>query len=107
MRWQGGTGLLACRGHAFAHFSAAKSRGVGAERAYGHTLLLRRSEGGSHFGEDLQVLVDVLVSVLHRDGPLLVPPVRLREDAAVGHGKPVVGPDVLVDVVPVAIIADA
>ncbi len=53
------------------------------------------------------MLVDIFFGVLHRDGPLLVPPVRLRQDAAVHHGEPVVRPDVFVHVVPVAMIADA
>src|ERR1700676_576527 len=52
------------------------------------------------------MLVDVRFGVLHRDGPLLVPPVGLREYAAIYHGKPVVAPQIDINGRPVAVIAN-
>jgi len=39
-----------------------------------------------------------------RDSPLLVPPVRLREHAAIDHGEPVVAPEIDVDFRPVTVV---
>src|SRR5437870_4488299 len=48
--------------------------------------------------------IDIHVRVGDRNGPLLVPPVRLAEHPAVDHTEPVVLPQVDVDRNPVAII---
>src|SRR5579863_967627 len=47
--------------------------------------------------EHRQVLINVGIHVLHRNRPLLVPPVGLRQHAAVHHGEPVVPPQIDVD----------
>src|SRR5580700_407935 len=65
-------------------------------------LFLGLRQGRSDFSEDLEVHRDVFLGVLHRDGPLLVPPVGLRHDAAIDHGEPIVLPQFGVDFQPVA-----
>src|SRR5689334_20093838 len=51
-----------------------------------------------------QVLVDVRLGVLDGNSPLLIPPVRLRHDAAIDHGKPVVAPQININRLPVAVV---
>src|ERR1700740_1272180 len=67
---------------------------------------LRLGQGRSDLVKHRQVLVDVRFGVLHGDGPLLVPPIRLRQNAAIDHSEPVVPPQVDVNLGPVAVIAD-
>src|SRR5579872_2479394 len=67
--------------------------------------LLRVRQCRSHFREHLQMTVDICLGVRHRQRPLLVPPVRLCHHAPVGHGEPVVRPEIFIHVIPVAIIA--
>src|SRR5882762_4827422 len=50
------------------------------------------------------MLVDVSILMLDGDSPLLVPPVRLREHAAIDHGEPVVAPEIDVDFRPVTVV---
>src|SRR5690348_11703203 len=69
-------------------------------------LLLRFREGGRDHFEDRKMLVNVSFSVLHRDRPLLIPPIRLSEDAAIDHGEPIVAPEIDVDLGPVTVIAN-
>src|ERR1700740_3756586 len=70
------------------------------------TLLLSPGQGRRDFFEGGDVLVDVRLGMLDGDGPLLVPPIGLREYTAIDHAKPVVAPEVDVDGEPVAVIAD-
>src|SRR5271155_2239430 len=65
---------------------------------------LRFCERGSDFFKYRQMLVDVRFRVLHGNGPLLIPPIRLGQHAAIDHGEPVLPPEVDVDFGPVAII---
>ena len=53
-----------------------------------------------------EMLVDVGLSVLNRNRPLLIPPVRLCHHAAVHHAEPVVTPQVDVNRFPIAVIAN-
>src|SRR5271168_5020979 len=69
-------------------------------------LLLGFRQPWSHFFEHFQMLVDVHFGVLYGNGPLLVPPIRLSENAAVNHRKPVLAPEIDVDGGPVAVIAN-
>src|SRR5271169_2826240 len=69
-------------------------------------LELRCCKAGRDFIEHREMLVDVGFRVLDGDGPLLVPPVGLRQDAAVNHREPVVAPKIDVDIGPIAIIAN-
>src|ERR1700719_1479521 len=69
-------------------------------------LLLRLSQRGSNFLKHREMLVDVGLGVLHRDGPLLVPPIRLREHAAIYHRKPVMAPQIDIDGRPVTVVAN-
>src|ERR1700722_8182359 len=69
-------------------------------------LLLRLSERGGDFFKHREVLVDVGFGVLYRDGPLLVPPVRLCEHAAIHHRKPIMAPQIDIDGGPVTVIAN-
>src|SRR5271154_320397 len=68
--------------------------------------LLRVSKRGGQVCKRGEMLVDVRFGVLHRDGPLLVPPIGLGEDAAVNHAEPKVAPEIDVDGGPVAVVAD-
>src|ERR1700730_15913387 len=68
-------------------------------------LLLCLSQRRRNFFKHRKVLVDVRFRVLHRDGPLLVPPVRLREHAAIYHRKPVAAPQIEIDSRTVAVLA--
>src|SRR5690349_710613 len=73
----------------------------------GHAaLLLRFGERGSDLFEGGEMLIDVRFRMLNRDGPLLVPPIGLREYAAIHHAKPVVAPEIDVDFGPVAVVAN-
>src|SRR5580692_4221874 len=72
----------------------------------GAALLLGFGQRGSDFFKHGKVFVDVRFRVLDRDGPLLVPPIWLCEDAAIDHGEPIVAPEVDVDGGPVAIVLD-
>src|SRR5580693_6235256 len=72
----------------------------------GTALLLGLRQGRGDFFENGEMLGDVGFGVLHRDGPLLVPPVRLSEHAAIDHREPIVAPEIDVDGGPVAIIFD-
>src|ERR1700738_3385223 len=53
-----------------------------------------------------QVLIDVRFSVLHRNRPLLVPPIGLCQHTTIYHGEPVVPPQIDIDRRPVAVIAN-
>src|SRR5215813_15585452 len=63
-------------------------------------------QSGRDLVEHGQVGVDVRFAVLHRDGPLLVPPIGLRQHAAVHHREPIVAPEVDIDLGPVAVVLD-
>ena len=69
------------------------------------TLLLRAALGRDFF-EHGEMLVNVRFGVLHGDRPLFIPPVGLREHAAIDHAEPIVAPEVDVNFGPVAIVAD-
>src|ERR1700738_5113457 len=69
-------------------------------------LLLRVSQRWRNFFKHSEMLVDVRFGVLHRNGPLLVPPVRLRKYSAIHHRKPVVAPQIDIDGSPVTVIAN-
>ena len=69
-------------------------------------LLLSGSQSGRDFFEDGEVPVNIGFRVLDGDGPLLIPPIGLSEDAAIDHGEPVVAPKVDVDLGPIAIVFD-
>src|ERR1700722_1570157 len=69
-------------------------------------LLLCLSQRRGNFFKHRKVLVDVRFRVLHRDSPLLVPPVGLREHAAIHHRKPVMAPQVDINGGPVTVIAN-
>src|ERR1700720_380748 len=69
-------------------------------------LLLRVSQRRGNFFKHGKMLVDVRFGVLHRDGPLLVPPVGLGEHAAIYHRKPVVAPQIDINGGPVTVIAN-
>src|SRR5580704_14259935 len=70
------------------------------------TLKLRFGEPGRHFLEHGEMFVDVGFRVLDGDGPLLVPPIGLRQHAPIDHREPVVAPKIDVDIGPIAIIAN-
>src|SRR5215469_12305787 len=55
-------------------------------------LLLRFRQSRRHVAKRCDMLVYVGFRMLDRDGPLLIPPVRLSHYAAVDHAKPVVPP---------------
>src|SRR5690348_7176349 len=69
-------------------------------------VLLGFRERRGNFLEDSQVLIDVRFLVLHGNGPLFVPPIRLGEDAAIDHGEPIVAPEIDINLGPVAIVAN-
>src|SRR5580693_655651 len=52
------------------------------------------------------MFVNVRFGVLNGDGSLFVPPIRLRQYAAIDHGEPVVAPEIDVNFGPVAVIAN-
>ncbi len=54
--------------------------------------LLRLCRAGRDFLENGEMLGNIGLGVLHGDSPLLVPPIRLRQHAAIDHGEPVVPP---------------
>src|SRR5258708_25157934 len=62
---------------------------------------LSSCEARSDFFEYGKMLVDVGFGVLDGDGPLLVPPVRHGEYAAVDHAEPELAPEVHIDFRPV------
>src|SRR5205823_9084408 len=68
------------------------------------SLLLCLPERRRDFFKNGEVLVNVGFRVLNGDGPLLVPPIGLREYAAIDHGEPVVPPEIDVDLGPVAVV---
>src|SRR5690242_13966787 len=75
-------------------------------RRRGRALLLRLRQRGRDVSERRQMLINVGFGVLHADGPLLVPPVRLRHHSAIDHAEPVMPPQVNVYGGPIAVIAD-
>src|SRR4029077_5799985 len=68
------------------------------------TLLLRLRERGRDLFKHRKMTVNVCFGVLNRDGPLLVPPIGLGEHAAIDHAKPVVSPEIDIDLGPVAVV---
>src|SRR3977135_2122017 len=85
--WTDGSGLMSSR---------ANKRAA--------TLLLRFRERGRYFLKHCKVLVDIRFGMLHGDRPLFVPPIRLREHAAIDHREPVVAPEIDIDLGPVAVV---
>src|ERR1700687_5049874 len=73
---------------------------------WGGALLLRFRQRGGDVIEGRQVLVNVGLGMLNRDGPLLIPPIGLRHHTAVDHAEPVVTPEIDIDWLPVAIVAN-
>src|ERR1017187_1593003 len=73
---------------------------------YGAALLLRAGKSGCDFLKRRKMLVDVRVGVLDGDGPLFIPPEGLGEHAPIGHSKPVLAPEVLVDPYPISVVAN-
>src|SRR5579863_7380449 len=69
-------------------------------------LLLGLGERRRHIFKSRQVFVDIGFCMLHRDGPLLVPPIRLRHNTTVDHGEPIVPPQVGIDRNPVAVVTN-
>src|SRR5579863_3328588 len=69
-------------------------------------LLLGFGERCGNVVESSQMLFNVGIGVLHRDRPLLIPPVGLRHHAAVDHAEPVMPPEININGLPVAIIHD-
>ena len=67
---------------------------------------LRFSQTRRDLFEYRKVLIDIRFAVLHGNGPLLVPPIRLSQHAAIHHGEPIVAPEVDIDLGPIAIIFD-
>src|SRR2546430_2241457 len=68
------------------------------------SLFLGLAKGRCDFFEYREVLVDIRLGMLHGDGPLLVPPVGLRQHASIDHAEPVVAPQIDVDLGPVAVV---
>src|SRR2546428_1960453 len=66
--------------------------------------LLRFRECGRDFLKHDEVLVNVGFRMLNGDGPLLVPPIGLREYPAIDHAEPVVAPEIDIDLGPVAVV---
>src|ERR1035438_2806177 len=52
------------------------------------------------------MLVDVGLRMLHRNRPLLVPPIGLAHHATVHHAEPVMPPQIDIDSQPVTIVAN-
>src|SRR5262249_38286780 len=52
------------------------------------------------------MLVDVCLSVLNGNGPLLIPPIWLSKHAAIHHCEPIVAPKIDVNFGPVAVVLD-
>ena len=78
-----------------------------ARRCCDHTAFsLRSCQPGRYFFERREMLINVRFCVLHRDRPLFIPPIGLRENAAVHHAEPIVPPQIDVNLGPVAIVAD-
>src|SRR5467141_1042730 len=71
---------------------------------YQASLLLRLRKRRRDFFKNCEVFVNVGFRVLNGDGPLLVPPIGLREDATIDHGEPIVAPEIDVDLGPVAVV---
>src|ERR1051326_160860 len=72
----------------------------------GAALVLGLSQPGRDFFEGGEVLVDVSFGVLHGNGPLLVPPIGLSENAAINHAEPILTPQISAEREPIAIVAD-
>src|SRR6266581_1930973 len=68
------------------------------------SLFLGLSKGRCDFFEYREVFVDIRLGMLHGDGPLLVPPIGLRQHSSIDHAKPVVAPEIDVDLGPVAVV---
>src|SRR5256885_16717684 len=68
------------------------------------SLLLCLRKRRRDFFKNGEVLVNVGFRVLNGNRPLLVPPIGLREDAAIDRGEPVVAPEIDVDLGPVAVV---
>src|ERR1051325_429783 len=66
--------------------------------------LLGLGQRGRDFFENGKMLVNVGLGVLHGNGPLLVPPIRLGEDAAIDHTEPVVAPEIDINLGPVTVV---
>src|SRR5258708_917884 len=71
-----------------------------------HPLVLRSGQRHRDIGKCRQVLVDVSLGMLHRNRPLLIPPVRLAHRSAIHHAKPVMPPQVNVKRQPVAVVTN-
>src|SRR2546429_6992162 len=69
-------------------------------------LMLCFRERGRDFFKGGKMLADVGLGVLHGNGPLLVPPIRLSEHAAIDHAEPIVPPEIDVNPGPIAIVAN-
>src|SRR5580765_8032734 len=67
---------------------------------------LRFRKSGSDFVEHRQVPVNVRFCVLHGNRPLFVPPIGLCQHSAIHHRKPVVPPQIHVDLGPVTVVLD-
>src|SRR3984957_20073664 len=83
-----------------------KTRSVLVRCDSSYPLVLCRGQRIGNVRECCEVLVDVGFRVLHRNRPLLIPPIRLRHHSAIDHRKPVMAPQVDVDRQPVAIVFD-
>src|SRR6267154_1313195 len=57
-----------------------------------------------NFLKHSEVLVDVGCGVLNGDGPLFIPPIGLCQHAAIDHAKPVVAPQIDINLGPVAVV---
>src|SRR5579872_158799 len=79
---------------------------LGRARRRRRALLLRLRQRWGDVRKGRQMLVYVGLGVLHADGPLLIPPVRLRHHSAVDHAEPVMPPQVNINSRPIAVIAD-
>src|ERR1700730_13318194 len=86
--------------------STANSLVAGSAHKSCAAFLLCFGKPGSDFLEGSEVLVNVGFGVLYGDRPLLIPPVGLRQHAAVHHAEPILPPEVDINLGPVAIVAD-
>src|SRR6266853_4737941 len=66
--------------------------------------LLGFCKRGRDFLENRKMLLNVRFRVLNGDGPLLIPPIRLCQHAAINHAEPVVAPEIDIDFGPVAVV---
>ena len=70
------------------------------------TLLLCGRKRRRYVFETSQMLLNICLRVLDRNGPLLIPPVVLRHHAAIDHTEPVLSPEIDINRDPVALIAN-